>query len=94
MELKRSHIANFNDKSWCKHTYAIGNQFGLLCIVYANHDGDALDAAVDNDKLNGEKMSDEDHAEYDAKGWNDSFVLAGNASEPFWSEYLWITEIR
>jgi hypothetical protein len=35
-------------------------------------------------------MSDADHAEYNANGWHDSYMYAGNASEPFWTEYLWI----
>lgn len=93
MELKRSNIANFDDKSWCDHTYAIGNEFGLICIAYANNLEDALDAAVDNDKLDCMRMSDEDHAEYEREGWDDSFICLGSASEPFWSDYLWVTDI-
>ncbi len=92
--IKRHHIANFDEKSFWKHTYAISNECGLICIAYGNSMEDALDAAVDSDKMDCQKMSDEDYAEYDAKGWEDSFICAGNAGEPFWSDYLHIALIR
>lgn len=87
-------IADRNDKSWTDNTYGIWNQFGIIAIVYANNEGDALDSAMDNGKLNSELMSDEDYAEYSSKGWDDSYTYAGNASEPIWTEYLGITQIR
>ena len=87
-------IAEPNDKSWCDNTYAIWNEFGIIAIVYADHEQDALDSAMDNGKLNGELMDMVDFREYEAKGWDDSYMLLGNASEPVWSEYLGITQIR
>ena len=51
---------------------------------------DALDNAVNAGYMDSERMADADHAEYNANNWHDSFIYAGNANEPFWSEYLWI----
>jgi hypothetical protein len=90
-ELK-SRIVDFHWRKGARK-YAICNEFGLLAIVYASHEGDALDAAVDANLLDCQRMSDDDYAEYEANGWDDSFICAGNASEPFWSNYLSITDI-
>jgi len=90
---KKALLVNPQDKSWKTTRYAITNASGILAIVYANDEGEALDEAVDGDKLNGEMMSEEDHAEYSAKGWDDSFCYAGNAGEPIWTEYLGISTI-
>ena len=60
--------------------------------MHANDEQEAIDTAVDNGKLDSEQMSDADHLEYETNGWDDSYILAGNASEPFWSEYLSIRE--
>lgn len=49
---------------------------------------EALDYAVDNNLLDAEKMSDEDYTEYSGNGWDDSYALLGNASEPFWTEHM------
>jgi hypothetical protein len=43
--------------------------------------------------MDSELMSDADHATYEANGWDDSFMRLGNAGEPFWTEYLGITDI-
>ena len=70
--------------------YLIGNEFGLLCVSYANNEQEAIDNAVDDGFLDCQLMSDADYLEYDENGWHDSFICAGNAGEPFWTEYLWI----
>ena len=90
----RKRVCNFSDKAWCKHTYAICNEFGLICIVYADNEQDALDAAMDNNGLDSELMDKVDYREYEAKGWDDSYMLLGNASEPVWSENLSIEVVR
>ena len=92
-QLKRR-ICNFSDKAWCTHTYAICNEFGLICIVYADNDQDALDSAMDNGGLDSELMDMVDYREYEANGWDDSYMLLGNASEPVWSEYLTVGVVR
>lgn len=83
-------IANKDGFRFGEGAYLIGNGFGLLCVSYGNNEQEALDNAVDEDYMDSERMSDADYKEYDANGWHDSFICLGNASEPFWSEYLWI----
>jgi hypothetical protein len=83
-EIKRR-ISNPGERCFYSHVYAICNEFGPIAFVNANNDQDALDQAVDSGHMDCMAMSDEDHAEYEAKGWDDSYICAGNASEPFWS---------
>ena len=90
----RKCIANYDDKAWTKNTYAISNEFGIVAIVYADHEQDALDEAVDRGKLNSQIMSPEDYAEYDTNGWHDSFAYMGNASVAVWTENLGITKLN
>jgi hypothetical protein len=92
-QLKRR-VCNFDDKAWSDHVYAICNEFGLIAIVYADNDQDALDAAMDNGGLDSELMDMVDYREYESKGWDDSYMLLGNAGEPVWSEYLSMKQIR
>ncbi len=88
----RKYIANYDDKSWTSGTYAISNEYGLLAIVYADHESDALDAAVDNDMMNGELMDPETQAEYEAEDWG--VCYAGNAGEAIHTDNLGITLIK
>jgi hypothetical protein len=92
-QLKRR-VCNFEDKNFTEHAYAVCNEFGLIAIVYADNDQDALDAAMDNGGLDSELMDMVDYREYEAEGWDDSYMLLGNASEPVWSENLLINQIR
>ena len=62
-------------------------------IVAADNEQDALDALVDNNLFDYNLMSDEDYQEYSANGWDDSYMLLGNASEPFWCESLHIEQV-
>ena len=88
----KKQFANPGERCFYERAYFIYNQFGRIAIVYANTSADALDEAVDAGKLDSERMSEDDYLEYSANGWEDSFIHAGNASEPFWSEYLSIQE--
>jgi hypothetical protein len=91
-QIKRR-FANPLDKAFYSTRYAIYNEYGAIAFVYADNEQDALDTAVNCNCLDSEMMSAEDHAEYESKGWDDSFCLLGNASEPFWCEYLSITVV-
>jgi len=91
-EIKRR-FANPGESAFYNKRYAICNQFGPIAFVHANCTQDAIDEAVDCGKMDSERMSDEDHKEYESNGWDDSYMLAGNASEPFWCEYLSIAEV-
>lgn len=83
-------IANKDGYRFGEQAYLVGNEFGVLCVSYGNNEQESLDNAVDAGFLDCQLMSADDHAEYDANGWHDSYIYAGNAGEPFWSEYLWI----
>jgi len=83
-------IANKDGFRWGEKAFLVGNEFGVRCVSYANHEQEALDHAVNEGFLDADIMSEEDHAEYDKNGYHDSFCYAGNASQPIWSEYLWI----
>jgi hypothetical protein len=91
-EIKRL-IANPNDHKFFSKTYAIGNEYGILAIAYADCAQEALDEALDAGRLDGDLMSPEDYEEAVANGWHDSYMLLGNASEPVWSQYLTVNEI-
>jgi hypothetical protein len=74
--------------------WAFGNEFGLLCVVAHRNESDAMDEAADLGFLDQQRMSAEDEAEYESQGWEDSFIRLGNASEAFWSEYLWTDKVK
>ena len=63
-------------------------------VVVGYHASDALDNLVDEGGWDHCRMSEEDYAEYSENEWDDSFILLGNASEPFWAENLHIEEIK
>ena len=83
-------IANQNGFHWGETAYIIGNEYGTLCVSYGWDECEALDHAVDAGFLDVQLMSEEDHAEYEANGWEDSYTYLGNAGEAFWTEWLWI----
>ena len=75
-------IANKDGFRYGESAYLIGNEFGLICVAYGNNEQEAIDNAVDDNLMDCQLMSDEDHAEYDTNGWHDSYIYAGNAGEP------------
>ena len=83
-------IANKDGFRYGEQAFLISHEFGLICIAYGNYEYDALDHAADEGLLDSELMSAEDLEEYEANGWDDSFVRLGNASEAFWCEHLHI----
>jgi hypothetical protein len=91
-EIKRR-IANPGEGCFYDKRYAICNEFGPIAFVHADCEQDAIDEAVDRGKLDSERMTEQEYTDYQANGWDDSYILAGNASEPFWCEYMSIREI-
>lgn len=67
--------------------FAIGGEFGILAIVFASHESEAFDIAVDAGRLDGYMVADHDCEE------ECEHLLAGNASEAFDDSYLWIHEV-
>ena len=88
--------------------WVIGNEYGALCLVWASHEQEALDAACDAAMLDGLAVDEADyqqecadacaraHCTWDAHQCDtpDGVMLLGNAGEPFASEYAWCTEAR
>jgi hypothetical protein len=66
--------------------FIVGAEFGALAIVWAEHEQEALDAAVDGDKMDGYIIDNPDEEDYE------DHCSAGNASELIHDDYLWIIE--
>ena len=66
--------------------WLIGNEFGPLAAVWASHESDALDAAVNANLLDSLLLEESDLDAYHES----EYTRAGNASEPFESAHLWI----
>ena len=64
--------------------WIIGNGYGNLAVIFAEHEQEALDIAVDDGYMDGEIVYDED---------GDEVIYAGNAGEPVDSTYLWLEEL-
>ena len=83
-------IANKDGYRFGEKAYLIGHEHGTICVSYGYCEQSALDNAVNDGFMDSELMSDNDRDEYERNQWHDSFIIAGNADEAFWSEYLWI----
>lgn len=77
-----------NVRPWLIH-----NEFGTLCIVYSSNEQDALDEAVDADKMDSCLVSDADYAEAEREGHADEYASLGNAGEPFDLTYIGMIEL-
>lgn len=65
----------------------IYNEYGVLCVVYADNEQDALDAAADADALKCQRLDDVDV--FDENGDLAEYVLLlGNYGTPYDSENL------
>lgn len=61
--------------------WVIGHEFGAICAVWASHEQDAFDCAVDCNMLDCLQVSEADA--------DDDTARFGNASEPFDLSYAW-----
>jgi hypothetical protein len=73
--------------------WMIGNEYGMLCLVWASNEQDALDIAADAGMLDGLAMEEKD-VEYDDDGNEINTMRLGNTSEPFCSDYAWMHKVR
>mgnify|MGYP003652150582 CR=1 FL=1 len=89
----KARLVNPNDKAFYSNRYAIYNEFGPIAFVYANCEQDALDEAVDAGRLDSDMLTPDELAECLDNGWDDEVMYLGNASEPFRSPYLSISEV-
>lgn len=90
--LKRR-LVNPGESCWYSSRFVIYNEYGAIAYVHANDEQEAIDLAADSGHLDCQLMAESDYADYQAKGWDDSYITAGNAGEPFWSVYLGISDI-
>jgi hypothetical protein len=74
--------------------FLIHNEFGVLCVVYAQSEQDALDEAVDANRLDSCLVSAADYQEAEQEGHADEFANLGNAGEPFDLTYIGVIELK
>jgi hypothetical protein len=73
--------------------WVISHEFGAVCAVWATCAQDAIDNAVDCGMMDSEMVSDEDYEKMSEEERED-LLHAGNASEPFYNDYLQIYEVE
>jgi hypothetical protein len=66
--------------------WVIGHEFGALCAVFASHEQNALDSAVDAGMLDCMMAEEQNHDD-------ESLRALGNASELFDLSYAWIGQV-
>lgn len=76
-------------KAWLIH-----NEIYYSFIAIGSSEQEAIDNCVDSNLWDHMLMDTDDFLEYESKGWDDSYITAGNASEAFWAENLFIKEIE
>lgn len=64
---------------------------GAIVVGYCEQD--ALDNLINEGGFDRNLMDEATHKEYSDNGWHDSFIYAGNASEPFYCENLYINRV-
>lgn len=69
--------------------YVIGHEFGPICAIWGNNEGEALDNAVDLDLMDCMIIPEEEFQAMTEEE-KDNCLCAGNADEPVYSDYLWI----
>ena len=84
---KRLAVINNLDK-----VFLVSFGYGYF-LVAAYHEQDALDILVNENMVDNYMMDENDYLEYRENGWDDSYMLLGNASEPFWCENLYIEQV-
>lgn len=72
--------------------WVIGNEYGAVCAVWANHEQDALDEMVDSD-LGQAFLIDEKDYEVMSQDEQDECARLGNAGEPCNLDYAWIQPV-
>ena len=88
-------ICNPTDSdSWTTtHLYVIGNEYGTLTAVFAEHEQSAFDIAADADAIKGLALDAETAKEREEENEGEGIMYLGNASEPYDSEHAWIEEV-
>lgn len=76
------------------YKYFFIHEYGFcVAMVCATNLQDALDIAVDNDKLDSFLIGEKDYKDYDVRGNNPTCTFLGNAGEPFDIDSLQVIEL-
>jgi hypothetical protein len=76
------------------HPFILHDHGFPICVVLASNLQDALDEAVDNNKLDSFQILEEDFADYDIESENPTCAFLGNASEPFDIDCISVVELE
>lgn len=72
--------------------WVIGNEHGGIVALWATNEQDALDNAVDLNMLDNMMVSPVDF-ENISEAEKEDLIYLGNASEPYYQDYLWMSEV-
>jgi hypothetical protein len=72
--------------------WVIGNEYGPMGAVWANHEQEAIDELIDQDLADG-ILVDEDTQKTMTEDEREECGFGGNASEPYYTEHLWMAEV-
>ncbi len=75
------------------HGFLLHDHGFVVCVVFASTLQDALDEAVDSDKLDRYLIAESDYKDYGIDTDDDRAAYLGNASEPFDIESLGVVEL-
>ena len=75
------------------HPFILHDHGFTICVVLASNLQDALDEAVDNDKLDSFLINEEDYAAYGIDSDNPTCAFLGNAGEPFDVDFISVIEL-
>lgn len=92
VEVRESDIKNIGDWEYTSRCFVIGHEFGVIGVVFADCEADALDILADNGDLDSDLVPVDEVQKREAEG--EEFLYLGNASEPFDMPYLWMEEIH
>lgn len=71
--------------------WVIGHEFGPICMIFASHEQDAFDAAVDTNMLECLLVDDQENLSEEERG---EYAPLGNASELHDLTHAWIGEVE
>ena len=69
--------------SWEYKLWMVCHCHGFFTWAEGDNLEEALDNAVDEGRMDCVAISEEDYEDMQRKGWDDAYILLGNASEPF-----------
>lgn len=79
---------------WKKRPFVLHDHGFVIAVVFADSLQDALDIAVDEDKMDRYLIDEADYGDYDVHGDEPTCAYLGNASEPFDIETLGVIELE